>query len=132
MDRLTYVWYFPMKAPQTQDSGSGCRAQVQGQPLNIGVFVDQTVRALDPGAFKSPTRLAKLFTVNRFYMMVSNGRDVCFTPPPPPPFCGAFRPGQYDIGRIEDVHFNPWWSAQVRRRLEDVSSTKFFTGISPL
>jgi hypothetical protein len=33
-------------------------ARVQGQPLNIGVFVDQT----------------------------------------------------YDIGRIEDVHFNPWWS----------------------
>lgn len=35
-------------------------ARVQGQPLNIGVFVDQT----------------------------------------------------YDIGRIEDVHFNPWWSAE--------------------
>lgn len=75
---------------------------MQGQPTNIGIFVDQTVRfsfqrrQTDAGGDMQPR--ARVGT--RWVAILATGsRGVT-----------AHACMQYDIGRIENVHWNPWYS----------------------
>lgn len=73
-------------------------ARIQGQPLNIGIYIDQTYDVCPDLGWPWPP-LTRGWQVKRQVKMDGSGRS-------PRPCC----PLATQIGRLEDVHFNPWFS----------------------